>query len=127
MAYTLRNLKADDTFLMLKIIKKIGIKEIKACFEAPEVKDAINKAVSGNGETDVTDVGMGVAFEIASVIVSNLPECREEIYQLLSTLSGMKREEIADMPMTDFVGMIVDVIRKEEFKDFFQAVFKSPK
>lgn len=123
--YTLRKLKADDTFLMLKLIKKIGIKEIKNCFESPEVKDAI--ANGANGETNFAAVGMTVALEIASLVVSNLADCRDEVYLLLSELSGMKREEIAEMPMVDFVGMIVEVIKKEEFRDFFQAVFKSSK
>ena len=125
--YTLRTLKADDTFLMLKLIKKIGIKEIKNCFDSPEVKEAIANGVNGNGETNFAAVGMTVALEIASLVVSNLADCREEVYQLLSALSGMKREEIAEMPMADFMGMIVDVVKKEEFRDFFQAVFKSPK
>lgn len=123
--YTLRKLKADDTFLMLKLIKKIGIKDIKNCFESPEVKDAIANA--GNNETNFASVGMTVALEIASLVVSNLADCRDEVYLLLSELSGMKREEIAEMPMVDFVGMIVEVIKKEEFRDFFQAVFKSSK
>lgn len=123
--YTLRKLKADDTFLMLKLIKKIGIKEIKNCFESPDVKEAIANGV--DGETNFAAVGMTVALEIASLVVSNLADCREEVYQLLSALSGMKREEIAEMPLADFMGMIVEVIKKEEFRDFFQAVFKSPK
>lgn len=123
--YTLRKLKADDTFLMLKLIKKIGIKEIKNCFESPDVKEAIANGV--DGETNFAAVGMTVALEIASLVVSNLADCREEVYMLLSALSGMKREEIAEMPLADFMGMIVEVIKKEEFRDFFQAVFKSPK
>ena len=125
--YTLRTLKADDTFLMLKLIKKIGIKEIKNCFESPDVKEAIAIGVNGDGEINFAAVGMTVALEIASLVVSNLADCREELYQLLSALSGLKREEIAEMPMVDFAGMIMDVVKKEEFRDFFQAVFKSSK
>lgn len=44
------------------------------------------------------------------------------IYQLLSGLSGMNKKEIAALPMNVFLSMIIDVIKKEEFKDFFQDV-----
>ena len=61
-----------------------------------------------------------VAVDVASVILANIPKCREDIYQLLAGLSGMSRQEIAALPMNVFLSMIVDVIRKEEFKDFFR-------
>ena len=120
--YTLRDLKADDVFPMFKIISGIGIKEFKSCFDSNEVKDAIKGTASGGDETDASSVGIMVAIDIASVIIGNLPKCKDDIYQFLSGLSGMAKEHISELPMNTFLAMVVDVIKKEEFKDFFQDV-----
>jgi hypothetical protein len=127
--YTLRALQSDDLFLMLKVINKIGIKEIKKCFESEAVIKAIS-SVAGDkkGEdvdNDVATVGMTVMLEIADVFARNLPACRDELYQLLSTLSGMTVEEIARLPMLTMVDMVMDVIKMQEFADFFQRLFGS--
>ena len=123
--YTLRGLTAEDVFPMLKIISGIGLKEFKSCFDSAELRDAIKNMSQGKeeGETvDTTAVGLMVAADIASIIFANLPKCKDDIYQLLSGLSGMKKKEIAELPMNVFLAMIVDVIKKEEFKAFFQDV-----
>ena len=124
--YTLRSLKADDIFLVVKLVNKIGFKEMKGCFNSQEVKDAIAGAVSGK-EADLSTVGMTVMFEIASLILEHLPDCKNEIYALLSGLSGKAQTEIAEMPSGVFMQMVMDVIRKDEFRDFFQGVFASSK
>lgn len=121
-AYTLRGLKADDLFMTVKIINKIGFKEMKKCFESPEVVKAIQTASSGE-EADLSSVGMTVMLEIAGLILEHLPECRNDIYALLATLSGMTQDSIAQLPSGTFTKMVMDVIRKEEFRDFFQDVF----
>lgn len=124
-AYELRRLTADDVFPMFQIISKIGIKEFKGCFESTEIQNAIKGMASGGkGQADVTAIGMTVAFDIAGIVFTNLPNCKNDIYLLLSQLSGMTAKEIAALPMTTFMEMIVDVIKKPEFKDFFQGVAK---
>lgn len=123
-AYELRRLTADDVFPMFQIISKIGIKEFKKCFESPEVMQMVKGAASGEKDDVTTSVGMAVAFDLAGIIVSNLASCKADIYQFLAQLSGMTTKEIAGLPMMTFFEMIIDVIKKEEFKDFFQVVAK---
>lgn len=124
-AYELRRLTADDVFPMFQIISKIGIKEFRACFESPEVMQMIKSAASGENKDDVTtSVGMKVAFDLAGIVVSNLASCKGDIYQFLAQLSGMTAKEIGALPMMTFFEMIIDVIKKDEFKDFFQVVAK---
>jgi hypothetical protein len=118
-AYELRALCADDVFPVLTILKKVGIKEFKSCFESPEVMAAISQE-----KVDVEAVGITVVFDIATIIIGNLPSCREDIYAFLSGLSGMKKEEIAALPMLTFTEMIVDVVKKDEFKGFMKVVSK---
>jgi hypothetical protein len=124
-AFELRQLTADDIFPMFQIISKIGVREFKSCFESEEVRKAIMDMASGaKDQANVSAVGLTVAVDIAGVIISNLYKCKDDIYQLLSQLSGMKTKEIASLPMTTFLEMIVAVVKKEEFKDFFQGVTK---
>ena len=105
--YTLRELKADDIFLVVKIVNKIGFKEMKGCFNSPEVRTAISSAANGK-EVDMSAVGMTVMLEIAGLVLEHLPICKEDIANLSSGV---------------FTKMVMDVIRKDEFKDFFQDVF----
>lgn len=127
-AYELRNLTADDVFPMFQIISKIGIREFKSCFESPDVKKAVERMAAGEKDQGaITAIGVAVAFDLASVIISNMASCKNDIYLLLSQLSGKTVKEIAALPMMTFMNMIVDVIKKDEFKDFFQLVAGSLK
>ena len=116
-AYTLRTLTADDMFPMFQIISKIGIKEFKHSFENPE----IIKAFKSEGG-DIESLGIEIAFDLAGVLMANLPVAKDSIYTFLAGVSGMTKQDIAALPMGTFLEMIVDVIKKEEFKDFFKAV-----
>lgn len=131
--YELRNLEADDLFIVINIINKIGIKEFKACFESEEVKSAVlnmSKKTddSADAETDdsadVVSIGVSVAFDIATILLANIGKCKNDIYALLAHLSGMKEKEIARLPVKTFTSMVVDLVQKEEFADFFQDAVK---
>ena len=119
-AYTLRALEAKDVFLMSKIIGAIGIKEFKIAFESDELKSMIGSA----GDTDVMSVGISVFMDIAGIILNNLPKCEKDVYIFLGSLSGMDAKQIESLPMVTFTEMIIDVIKKEEFKDFMKVVSK---
>ena len=125
--YELRKLCTKDIFPMSKILSKIGIKEFKECFASEEVQTMITSMSKGEKPADIESVGIAVVLEIADVFLGNLSSCEDHIYQLLSGLSGMTKKEIAELPMDVFISMIIDVIKKEEFKDFIQAVSRSLK
>ena len=133
--YTFRLLGAPDIFLMAKIIKQIGIKEFKACFKSDGIKSLVQNMImdekaKGDDNKDGDDndsnfisVGVGVALEIADVILGNLPKCENDIYQMLSQTSNLTVEEIkAPGNAVMFVEMVIDFIKKEEFRDFFGVV-----
>lgn len=118
-AYTLRTLTADDMFPMFQIISKIGIKEFKHSFDNPEIIKAF-KQEGGSVES----LGVEIAFDMAGVLMANLPSAKDSIYTFLASVASMTKQEIAALPMDVFFEMIIDVIKKDEFKDFFKAVKK---
>lgn len=117
MKYTVRNLCSKDIFPMSKVLSKIGITNIKTAFEGDEIK----KLIKGK---DVESVGMAVTMNIAGMILENLPSCENELYKFLSDLTGTKIEELKEDSLADFAELIIAIVQKEEFKDFFKVVSK---
>lgn len=113
--YTLRELEAKDVFIVSKILSQIGLKEFKGAFNP--------KLLSGS-EKDIDVIGMTVFFDMSQVLLGNLPKCEKDIYAFLSSLSGMDKGAVESLPMNTFIEMIFDVVRKEEFTDFFKLVSK---
>lgn len=129
--YTFRLLGAPDIFLMSKIIGKIGINEFKTCFETDGIKNLVmnmmidEKEKDKDADSNIISVGASVFLEIANVIFSNLPKCESEIYQMLSQTSNLTVEEIkAPGNAAMFLEMVIDFIKKEEFRDFIKVVSK---
>lgn len=120
-AYTFRTLTARDVFPMVAIIRKIGFKEFRTVFDAPEVKQAMLEAQEGD-ETSVSSIGFEVVVSLAGVIVEHLNDAEQEIFQFLSNVSNLSVQQVMNLPLDTFVEMIVDLTRKDEFKDFFRAV-----
>ena len=131
--FELRELKSSDIFPMFKIMGKIGFKDLKdrltpdkvkeltSMFKQDETADADQKE-SVDTDEQMMFIGFNVIFEVVEIIMGNLPSCEQEIYSLLAGLSGMKVKEVANLPLATFTEMIVEVLKKEEFKDFFKAV-----
>ena len=113
--YVLRDLEAEDLFLMTKIIGAIGINEFKGCFQS----DAVKRAIEGGDGVSFKTVGFEVFFEAANVITKNLHLCKEDLYTLLADLSGMKVDQIRKLKAVKFIRMLKELVKKEEFKDFF--------
>lgn len=128
--YTLRSLQGADIFPMSAIIKKIGVKEFKNAFQDEEIKRLVQSINNGDMSKDAAanQAGMAVILNIVDVVLGNLPRAEKDIYKFLASLSGMKPDEVAALPMATFTGMVIDVIQKDEFKDFIKVVsrlFKS--
>lgn len=121
--YSFRKLCATDISPMCAIISKIGINNFTKCFNSDELLDLFDK---NKGVKNLTNLaGMTIAFEIANTIISNIPYCEEEIFAFLASVSGMKVDEIKIMDIATFTEMLINFIKKEEFKDFFKVVSKS--
>ena len=116
--YTFRPLAASDMFLMSKIIGSIGVNEFSACFGGDFLE-----AMKGEGAS-ASAMGAAVFFEIANVIFKNLPKCEKDIYTMLASVSGMTESEVKQMDFVTFTEMVIDFVKKEEFRDFIKVVSK---
>lgn len=110
--YTLRKLKDCDLFPILQILRKVGLKEFK---------DAFTKVTSG---ANVSEIGIGVVLEMASIVISNMPSAEEEIYALCSELSGLSEAEIKDMEFGTVPLMIYDAFGEVKNTSFFKVLSK---
>lgn len=129
--YTFRQLGGEDMFLMFRIIGKIGVKEFNACFENDGIRQLIagmaeEKATEGEDEKSAPSAVtyIAVILEIADVIFKNLPKCEDEVFKLLSQTSNLTIEQVKVLSLAQFTEMVVDFIKKEEFKDFIKVVSK---
>ncbi len=113
--YTFRKLNSTDTFLMFKILGKIGINEFTDRFN----KDTLTELANSK---DATTVGISVMLEAANVIIGNLPKCEQEIYQMLSQTSNLTVNQVKELDFATFIQMVIDFIKKDEFKDFIKVV-----
>lgn len=120
--YTFRELCATDIAPMCAIIGKIGINNFTKCFNSDELLDLFDK---NKGVKNLTNLaGMTIVFEMANTIISHIPDCEKEIFDLLASVSGLKVSEIKALGLVTYTEMIIDFVKKEEFKDFFKVVSK---
>lgn len=121
--YTLRSLQAKDVFIISKIIGAIGIEEFKYAFSADFI-NSITSDLNGDEKDIASAVGVEMFFEIAGIVVNNLPKCEKDVYAFISSLSGIPAKYVETLPMNTFLQIIIDVVKKDEFKDFIGVVSK---
>lgn len=114
MEIELKKLTAKDLFPLSTILSKIGVKQLKGVF-----KDNIEQY--SNADVDKTALGLNIAVEIAGLLLENLEKCEQNIYKFLASISNLKEKEVAELAPADFIELIIEVAKKEEFKDFFKA------
>lgn len=119
--YEFRKLNSTDIFPMATLINKIGIRRFKEVFRNDEFKNALD---GETGENALEEIGIGVAFDIASIVLEALPSCKSNIYSLLSDVSNIELEELEKMEPAAFFEMIIDFIKKPELRDFMKVASK---
>lgn len=111
--YTLRPFKDSDLFLLLQILKKIGIKDCKEAFMQV-----------ASGEKTIKQVGIVAVFDLADILIGNLTKAEDDIYNLYAGLSGLAVEEIKEMEFGTLPLMIYDSFREVKNTSFFKVLSK---
>ena len=110
--YYLRQLKDKDLFTVLAIIDKI--------FPGDKLQEAFDQ-VSTKGKT-MEEVGIQVSTKLGFALIRNIVTAHDEIYALLSDVSGLPVNIIDDMPFGTGPMMILDIIQDARNADFFRVV-----
>ena len=128
MEYDMRNLQATDIFSIVKILNGIGLKNIKEAIDFEEInkirKGMTEDNAEDNSEKVYSQVGVKVVMSIATVILENLPKVENDLYTFVGSVIGVKAKDVAKMDMGDFMDVLIFIIQKEEFKDFFKRASK---
>ena len=132
MDFNLRELKSCDIFPMFEIMGKIGFKDLKKRLTPDKIKEMKNFMKQNEGQEDQeqndedmqTILGFNIIFEVLDIIMSNLPSCEQEIYNFVGSIAGMSVKQVKNLSMLDFTEIIIAILQKDEFKDFFKVVSK---
>ena len=116
-----RQLKGKDIFLMLPILKKIGIGNLRRCFNGDIIKGIVATNKGKEYDKQVEAATLGAMLEFGQVLIEGLDSCENEIYNLLEKTSNLSREEIEGLGLTELPTMIIDFVKKDEFKDFLKV------
>ena len=124
MEHNMRNLQATDIFSVVKILNGIGLKNIKESIDFEEINKIRKGMTEDNADAVTSQVGVNVVMSIATVILENLPNVESDLYNFIGSVIGVKAKDVAKMDMGEFMDILVAIIQKEEFKDFFKRASK---
>ena len=121
--YTLRPLYDEELYTILDIIEKLCPEDIRPIFIKAMEKFTKKEAEAGDDkdmlEKLANDFGMDVVMELGLVIIRNMKNVKDDVYALLSDLSGIPDDKIRKMPFGTTPRMIMDVVKDERNRDFF--------
>lgn len=115
MKYELRRMTSYDIFPICTIIKKVGVDEVKKIVSSPELQDMVKK------KENADSIGLAFFLDIASLIIGNLPKCEAELYKFLASMTKASEKELKEISMSEFLELVIAVIKHEDFKDFFKV------
>ena len=124
MEYEMRKLQATDIFSVVKILNGIGIKHVKEAINIDELNNIRKGLTDDNADAVTSQVGFNVIMSLVTVIIENLPKVETDLYNFIGSVIGMKPKEVAKMDMGEFMEVLIDIIQKDEFKDFFKRASK---
>ncbi len=111
--YTLRKLKDGDLMSLLRILRKLGLKEFK---------DVVKMASDGKS---VEEIGVAALLNVADKMIESLDQgAGDEIYSFYSDLSGIPAEEIKEMEFGTLPLMIYDSFAEVKNASFFKVLAK---
>lgn len=122
-----RTLVGDDIFVMTSIIGKIGLRNLMACANTLEVHEVLENGENLDEDTLKEKIGNLIIYGIIDVILVNLEKCSGDIGKLMARLYGMTDKEVHELQAADYLDMLIDVVKSENFSDFFNRAYESVK
>ena len=116
-SYELRRLKDRDLFPILGIVSAVFPDNLAEIFRKAVAK-------GGDKEKIVEEIGVDAVVKIVQAVMRNMELVEDDVYSLLSSVSGIPAEEIQDMPFGTTPMMIYDIIISEKNNGFFKVLSK---
>lgn len=111
MNYKLRALKAKDAMTVLGLIQRLGLREpIKAIFE------------SDWDNLDEQKFGFDIIDALVEAVIPNVEKHEQEVHAFLGDLANLSPEEVAELPLADYVGLYIAFFTHKDFKGLGQQV-----
>ena len=111
--YTLRRLQDGDLWPVLDIIGKVFPDDLEKAF-----------AQMVNGEKNIREIGAVAVVRMVVAVLKNMNRVHDEVYDLLSSVSGIPAKDIEKMEFGTTPAMIWDIVKNEKNAGFFRAVSK---
>ena len=111
--YELRRLKDKDLYPVIDIVSKV----------LPEDLISVIASASKRGKK-FEEIGMAVATKVIVAICKNISKVHDDLYALLSDVSGIPAEEIEEMEFGTTPMMIWDIVKNEKNAGFFTVLSK---
>lgn len=111
--YTLRRLKDGDMWAVLDIIGKVFPDDLAQVFA---------KLITG--EKSIRDVGAIAVVQMVVAVLKNMNRVHDEVYDFLSSVSGIPAKDIEEMEFGTTPMMIWDIVNDAKNAGFFVAVSK---
>lgn len=111
--YELRRLKDKDLYPILNIISRVFPDDLSSIF----VQVATNKK-------KLDEVGAMVVLKLVLAVIKNMDKVHDELYALLSDVSGIPAAEIEEMEFGTTPMMIWDIVSNEKNAGFFKVLSK---
>ena len=111
--YTLRRLVDRDLFPILRIIGEVFPDDLAKTFMQVTTK-----------EKSVQEVGAAAIMKMVIAILKNMDKVQEDVYNLLSDVSGIPAADIQEMEFGTTPNMIWDIISNEKNNSFFKVLSK---
>ena len=111
--YTLRRLRDKDLFPILNILSEVFPDELSTVFVQLSTK-----------EKSVQEVGAMAILKMVLAVLKNMDKVQEDVYALLSDVSGIPAAELQEMEFGTTPMMIWDIVGNEKNCGFFKVLSK---
>ena len=111
--YTLRRLKDKDLFPILGILSEVFPDELSKVFVQLSTK-----------EKSVQEVGAMAILKMVLAVLKNMDKVQDDVYALLSDVSGIPADELQEMEFGTTPMMIWDIVANEKNCGFFKVLSK---
>lgn len=111
MTLEMRKLKGQDTFTILRLLSKLGVKELVSEVFA-------NSSTAEEAMEDVKKKGSNLIAVLIEALTEKLPTIQDELNAFLADLTETDVATIMDLDFEDYIGLIIAFFKKEELVNF---------